>query len=144
MTNHTNYDPGSFRDRESQVYYEGNTVLRGLTKQALKEWEALSSTEFFKRLTLKGILIHTERMDSASMAKSANCENWEAVLKHQPIPFISYPYEWSFGMLKDTALLPTELLQVAFDEEITLKTPLLSIFSGWWLVLWRSYKRRRE
>ena len=131
MTNYTKYEPGSFRDRESRVFYEGNAVFRGLSKQALKEWEALSSTEFFKRLTLQGKLIHTERIDSASMAKSAKDENWEAVLKHQPIPFISYPYEWSFGMLKDAALLQLDLMQEALEEGMILKDA--SAFNFQWM-----------
>ena len=131
MTNHAKYDPGSFRDRESRVFYEGDAVFRGLSKQALKEWEALSSTEFFKRLTLQGKLIHTERINSASMAKSAKGENWEAILKHQPIPFISYPYEWSFGMLKDAALLQLELMQAALDEDMILKDA--SAFNFQWM-----------
>jgi hypothetical protein len=42
-------------------------------------------------------------------------------LKHQPIPFISYPYEWSFGMLQDAALLQLQLLLAALEEQMTLK-----------------------
>jgi hypothetical protein len=44
-----------------------------------------------------------------------------AVLRHEPIPFVSYPYEWPFSMLKDAALLELELLRRALDEGLTLK-----------------------
>ena len=31
------------------------------------------------------------------------------MLKHERIPFVSYPYEWPFSMLKDAALLQLDL-----------------------------------
>jgi len=37
------------------------------------------------------------------------------------VPFVSYPYEWSFAMLRDAALLQLELLRRALDENLTLK-----------------------
>ena len=43
------------------------------------------------------------------------------MLKHQTVPFVSYPYEWSFGMLKDAGLLHLELLRAALDEDMILK-----------------------
>jgi hypothetical protein len=44
-----------------------------------------------------------------------------AVLEHERIPFVSYPYEWTFAMLRDAALLQLELLRRALDEDLTLK-----------------------
>ena len=32
------------------------------------------------------------------------------MLRHERIPFVSYPYEWTFSMLKDAALLQLDLL----------------------------------
>ena len=46
---------------------------------------------------------------------------WEAVLEHERLPFVSYPYEWPFGMLKDAALLQLELLTAALEEDMVLK-----------------------
>jgi hypothetical protein len=119
----TNYhlEPGSFRDRNSRVFYGVNAVFRGLSETALIEWEALSSTTFFSRSIAEGKLVHTERIDPTGDLISALAGDWVAVLKHQIIPFVSYPYEWSFGMLKDAALLELELLLVALDEDMILK-----------------------
>jgi hypothetical protein len=44
-----------------------------------------------------------------------------AVLRHERIPFVSYPYEWPFGMLKAAALLELDLLLGALDEGLVLK-----------------------
>ena len=46
---------------------------------------------------------------------------WAALLRHERIPFVSYPYEWTFGMLRDAALLQLELLLAALDEDMILK-----------------------
>jgi hypothetical protein len=37
------------------------------------------------------------------------------------VPFVSYPYEWSFAMLREAALLQLELLLAALDEDVILK-----------------------
>ena len=41
-------------------------------------------------------------------------------------PSITYPYEWTFGMLRDAALLQLDLVEAAILEGMTLKdaTPL--------------------
>src|SRR4029079_19355321 len=43
-----------------------------------------------------------------------------AVLEHERVPFVSYPYEWTFAMLRDAALLQLELLRRALEEGLTL------------------------
>ena len=44
-----------------------------------------------------------------------------AVLRHERVPFVSYPYEWSFSQLKDAALLTLELQSRALDAGMRLK-----------------------
>jgi SAM-dependent methyltransferase len=44
-----------------------------------------------------------------------------ALLRHEAIPFVSYPYEWAWGMLRDAALLQLELLLAALREGMVLK-----------------------
>ena len=46
---------------------------------------------------------------------------WVAVLHHERIPVVSYPYEWTFSMLKDAALLQLDLLSAALAEDMILK-----------------------
>ena len=43
------------------------------------------------------------------------------MLEHEKLPFVSYPYEWSFEMLRDAALLQLDLVIAALDEGIGLK-----------------------
>ena len=43
------------------------------------------------------------------------------MLEHERVPFVSYPYEWTFSMLRDAALLQLELLRRALEEDLTMK-----------------------
>ena len=43
------------------------------------------------------------------------------LLEHARVPFVSYPYEWTFSMLRDAALLQLRLLRLALDEGLTMK-----------------------
>ena len=131
-------EPDSFRDRTSRVFYQADTVLRALTAPALADWHQLTATTFFHRLHKAGKIVQTEQVETlcfcdnppefAASAHSSPTDPspWVATLKHQKIPFISYPYEWSFGMLKDAALLQLELLQAALVLEfITREDPMV-------------------
>ncbi|MCB0740282.1 MAG: hypothetical protein KDB92_04365, partial [Chitinophagaceae bacterium] len=42
-------------------------------------------------------------------------------LQPEPVPFITYPYEWSFDMLKDAALLTLRITKEAMASKMILK-----------------------
>jgi hypothetical protein len=110
-------EPGSYRDRNGAIWYRGHEVFRGISSKALADWEALSKAPFFAALTQAGALVATERVEGMAEAASG----WAAVLRHERIPFISYPYEWAFGMLRDAALLHLDLMLQALDAGMILK-----------------------
>jgi len=87
----------------------------------MSDWKALSATRFFPRFSGAGKIVRTEIVDSFDSPKVQPQGQWLGVLKHERIPFISYPYEWSFGMLKDAGLLQLELLLEALKEDLILK-----------------------
>jgi ribosomal protein L11 methylase PrmA len=122
MPSELKFEAGSYRDRDGRVFYgEAGEVLRALSPRALSDWEAVSQTRFFRQAMADGRVVRTEQIDGPAGQPEENGQVWAGVLRHEPIPFVSYPYEWSFGMLKDAALLHLELLEAALDEEITLK-----------------------
>ena len=116
-----NVEAGSFRDRNGRVFYNNGNVFRGLSAEALKDWKSLSSKKFLPRLIAEKKLIHTVQVDDLQEFGLYMKNRWAGILKHETIPFISYPYEWSFGMLKDAALLQLELLLAALNEDMILK-----------------------
>ena len=87
----------------------------------MSDWKALSATRFFPRFSGDGKIVRTEIVNSFDSPEVQPQGQWVGVLKHERIPFISYPYEWSFGMLKDAGLLQLELLLEALKEDLILK-----------------------
>ena len=113
------FEPASFRDPAARVLRQDGQILRYLTSAALRDFETLSSTRFYRAFTDSGRLVATERASSPQIPPLS--APWVAVLRHQPIPVVSYPYEWCFTMLQDAALLQLDLLLAALDEGMTLK-----------------------
>lgn len=70
--------------------------------------------------------------DVLAEVASPGHQPWVAALRHETIPFVSYPYEWCFSMLRDAALLHLELLSAALPEDLILKdaTPFNVQFVG--------------
>jgi hypothetical protein len=112
-------EPGSFRDRNGGVFYWNGQILRGISARALANWERLNATSFFAGQVEQGRVVRTERLDDAEARTLAG--DWAAVLRHEAVPFVSYPYEWTFGMLKDAALLHLDLMLAALPEGLILK-----------------------
>jgi SAM-dependent methyltransferase len=113
----TRIEPGSFRDPESRVFYAGDEICRALSRSGLEDFEALAASGLLE----DSRLVKTERADGAVPAAALLSGEVAAVLRHERIPFVSYPYEWTFSMLKDAALLQLDLLLAALQRELILK-----------------------
>jgi hypothetical protein len=106
-------DPGSFRDPSSRVVIDGDKVVRLLDERGLEGWRALSATDFFRSAVAEGRLIESLEVDPPDGSAAA--------LAHPRLDFISYPYEWTFSMLRDAALLQLDLLESALGAGLTIK-----------------------
>lgn len=113
-------DPGSFRDPASTVLRDGDRVLRGLGAAATAAFEATAATTAYREAVAAGRIVGTRRLDPGEVPAEL-AGRFEAVLEHEAIPFISYPYEWSFSMLQDAGALHLELLLASLEEGITMK-----------------------
>lgn len=114
------FDPGSFRDPNSRVVFRREKVYRLLGSQAFEDWKALLASQLFKRELELGRIVETRQVDIDSVLTEPD-PNWVAALEHERLSFLSYPYEWCFGMLRDAALFQLELLSQALAEELILK-----------------------
>src|SRR3954469_409157 len=124
-------EAGSFRDPESRVFYTNGEVYRALSGPGLADWEKLKSSGLYDELAKDGRIVATEQVAEADVPASLPGE-WAGVLRHETIPTISYPYEWSFSQLKDAALLQLDLLLAALKRDMILKdsTPYNVQFRG--------------
>jgi hypothetical protein len=109
-------DLGSYRDPGGFVYRRDGVLHRQIGPASIDDWEAFVSSGLASRLVAAGRLIAYE---TAPITERATAEA-RAVIRPEPIDFISYPYEWTFGELKDAALL-------------TLDAQLEVMASGWTL-----------
>jgi hypothetical protein len=113
-------DAGSFRDPDSRVYIAGDGVYRLLSERGRDDWLALSEAAVFAEATAAGTLVKTEAVERDTVP-GLDGTPAAAVLRHERVPFVSYPYEWTFGMLRDAALLQLDLLERALAEGLILK-----------------------
>lgn len=128
-------EPGSFRDRDSRVVVAPDAIYRALSGTGADDWRALAASPLLERLRSEGTLVGTEEVGRAALGEAAAeilPEGTETVLRHERIPFVSYPYEWTFAMLREAALLQLDLQLAALDEGLTLKdaTPYNVQFRG--------------
>jgi SAM-dependent methyltransferase len=114
-------EPGSFRDPDSRIFTTDGRVLRLLSEQGLADWQTLSGSPLFAELVGEGSLVATREADDVSELPAGLHGEVAAVLEHDVIPFVSYPYEWPFSMLRDAALLQLRILRRALEERMTLK-----------------------
>lgn len=121
-------EPGSFRDPESRVFYAGDDVLRALSPDGLSDFEALEASGLLDGERV----VRTERATGTAALGGLLVHEPAAVLRHERIPFVSYPYEWTFSMLRDAALLQLDLLLAALEHDLVLKdsTPYNVQFKG--------------
>ena len=125
-------DPGSFRDPGNRVFMVDGQIYRALDRRNLDAWEALGATRFFGEQMVRGNIVDTEAVEGVAAPAEAPPGGWAGVLRHRRIPIVSYPYEWTFSMLRDAALLQLELLDAALAEDMILKdsTPYNVQFVG--------------
>ena len=114
-------DAGSFRDPTGHVYRSCNRIYRGMDETAAAYLPELFNEAFFQDFITKKEIVHSDILSDKLRAELSSLNHWAIVLEHELIPFISYPYEWSFSMLKDAALLQLEILETSLENGWTLK-----------------------
>jgi len=110
-------DPGSFRDPGSRVFLDQGDVLRVVYPSSAAEYEAFRNSGLLQQLVDDSRLIESDELDPA---KTPGERPAAYLLRHRRLPFVSYPYEWPFSLLKKAALFHLELLMTALDHEFTL------------------------
>jgi hypothetical protein len=95
-------------------------VFRVLSETGLEDWQALADSALWPELQREGRVVATEPAERDGLPDLLAGEAAGA-LRHERVPFVSYPYEWPFSMLKDAALLQLELNQRALKAGLALK-----------------------
>ena len=104
---------GSFRDPCGYVYNDAGRIIRTVNSTYREHWEWAVNSGLFTSLTERHLL---PKFDEIAPQAGA----WKT-LEVEKIPWISYPYEWSFYQLRDAASLTLELQTEALKHSLSLK-----------------------
>jgi ribosomal protein L11 methylase PrmA len=129
MKTTTNNSPAlsaSFRDPSGFLFRRKGILYRQVNQVYADEYTRLMESGLYARLVKAGLLIpHSEENLSIGVSRGgfepADEDLVFKILRPEPIPFISYPYEWSFGQLKDAALVTLSIQRRALKLGMTLK-----------------------
>lgn len=102
----------SFRDPDGFVYREGDLVYRKITLSGLPGYQKGKSSGLFQALVKSGKILDHREFDATEV---------DLTILPVQIPLISFPYEWSFSMLKDAAILTLEIQLEAMRSGLSLK-----------------------
>lgn len=102
----------SFRDPSGFVFIKNGCLYRQINKSYLNEFTTLKKSGLYNELIKEKLLIPHEIIKDAKNFK---------IIKPDFIDFISYPYEWSFSMLKDAALTTLKIQKTAMKYKMALK-----------------------
>lgn len=105
----------SFRDKSGFVFEENGIFYRQINHSYEPHYTALMISGLYEALTKKNWLLpHNELTDTIE-------SDAYKIIRPEQLSFISYPYSWSFGMLKDAALLTLKIQKLALKHGMTLK-----------------------
>ena len=109
-------EASSFRDPAGFLFWRDGRIYRHVCPAYSRQFELARSSGLYARCIDTGQLLPFE-----IAASSLSGPDSIAVLEPRQLSTISYPYEWSFGQLKDAAILTLELQLEALKHGMLLK-----------------------
>lgn len=111
-------DAGSFRDPAGHVLISGNRIFRSINEVARRDYEAIRDKGVLSKSIEQGYLIGANELPQSDWP----LDNLNAayVIEHPRIPYISYPYEWSFSQLKAAALHHLDFQLMLLERDVVL------------------------
>lgn len=117
MTNSTEFVSGSFRDPNGRVFHHQGRIYRTISNVAIDDFNMVVKSGVYDELVDLGLLVGWSHADKSDFDLDDNVAH---VIEHEKLPFVSYPYEWSFGALKAAALCHLDVQLRALDHDVTL------------------------
>lgn len=107
----------SFRDPSGFLFTRDGRLYRQVNQAYAADYRLLMESGLYAALVKAGLLVkHEEASIEPAETDSAYC-----ALLPEKVPFISYPYEWSFSQLKDAALATLRIQKKALEKGMSLK-----------------------
>lgn len=112
--------PASYRDPQSGVFVGDSSVTRFFKGEAIADLEHVVASGLLARLAGRELVLPFGRL-APDDADAAPLPAGSVGVRQPLLPFVSYPYEWSFSMLRDAALLHLQILVEALETDASLK-----------------------
>jgi ribosomal protein L11 methylase PrmA len=109
-------EAGSFRDPSGFVFFKEGVCYRQINLSYKNNYDLLLESGLYAKLVSEGLLIPHEKVDVLSTSSNAYL-----TIRPEPIPFVSYPYEWCFTQFKNAALTTLTILKNALSYDMILK-----------------------
>ncbi|MDX2246054.1 MAG: SAM-dependent methyltransferase [Bacteroidia bacterium] len=109
--------PGSFRDPNGGVFSDQNKIYRWISPRHEPHYRHLMDSGLYDKLVNKGWLIPHQEVKNEGFGLPPDYR----VIEPEKISFISYPYEWSFGQYRDTAILTLKIQRLAMEHGMSLR-----------------------
>ena len=109
--------PASFRDLSGFLFTQGESLYRRINLKYASEYAHLMESGLYEELTKLGRLVAHEEVDIPPQ----DADQAFKIIKPTQLPFISYPYEWSFSQLKEAALATLAIQKRALKYDMLLK-----------------------
>lgn len=110
----------SFRDTSGYIFSDDNIIYRCISKSYKEHYDYLMSCGLYERLIENQYLVSHCDVDDIGRF-NINQEDVYKIIKPYQLPFISYPYEWSFAQLKEAAILTLKVQLEALKYNMILK-----------------------
>jgi ribosomal protein L11 methylase PrmA len=110
---------GSFRDPAGFIFTNKGAVYRQINKTGREDYDQLMSSGLYDDLVKKQLLVPHKEVTSLKDF-SSDSKRYK-IIKPEKVPFISYPYEWTFVQLREAARLTLSVMQVALAHGMILK-----------------------
>jgi len=109
--------PSSFRDPSGFLFRQDGVIYRQVNLVYKDNYDHFMDSGLYQALVDDNLLIpHVEVGIESPVPELAY-----RVIKPEPIPFISYPYEWCFSQLRDAALTTLKVQRKALDFGMSLR-----------------------
>lgn len=104
----------SFRDPAGFMYRDGSKLYRHITPAGIADYRAVQQSGLYESLAKGGLMVAHKEVSRLS-------DDTKIIIEPEEVGTISYPFEWSFTMLKDAALTTLAIQKEALQRDITLK-----------------------
>jgi hypothetical protein len=108
----------SFRDPSGFIFSDTGGIYRQVNSCFATNYDAFMESGLYDKLVGRGLLVSHQEIVDGSVQGTPDCYK---IIKPQQIPFISYPYEWSFSQLKEAAMLTLRVQHEAIKHGFVLK-----------------------